>query len=89
MKFVLLVLTILFCATASTAGPLDDLLGEMSGLRGVAWWMEFVAVVSTAIAFVMAALPQGEPGSSWDKVRTLLNYFGNNWGNAKNIVNKG
>ncbi len=85
-RSILLVLLILFFATAASAGPLDDLLGEMSGLTGFAWWVELVALISTALAFIMAALPQGEPGGAWDKTRTLLNYLANNWGNAKNIV---
>jgi hypothetical protein len=53
------------------------------------------AVVSTPAAvagltgFLMAVLPQGEPGSKWDTARTVLNFVAMNWGNAKNLTLKG
>lgn len=85
-RSIVVALLILFTATTVVAGPLDDLFGEMSGLRNVAWWVELVSVISAVIAFSMAILPQGTPGGRWDRVRTFLNYLASNWGNAKNLV---
>lgn len=43
-----------------------------------------VPIVITFAAALMAVLPQGAPGSKWDKIRTFVNYVAMNWGNAKN-----
>ena len=43
-----------------------------------------VSVVIAAAAMLMAILPQGKPGSTWDKIRSFVNYAAMNWGNAKN-----
>lgn len=43
-------------------------------------------IVIAAAAAAMAVLPQGKPGTTWDKVRTFVNYLAMNFGNAKNAV---
>lgn len=45
-----------------------------------------IPVVITACATAMAVLPQGTPGSTWDKIRTFVNYLAMNWGHASNKV---
>lgn len=49
----------------------------------VAYWGPY-AVAAAAAA--MAVLPQGKPGSVWDKIRTVVNFLAMNWGHSKNIV---
>ena len=47
-----------------------------------------IPVVIATAAALMAVLPQGPPGSTWDKIRSVVNYVAMNWGNAKNVVQK-
>ena len=44
-----------------------------------------IPVVISAAAAAMAVLPQGAPGSTWDKIRTFVNFLAMNWGHAKNV----
>ena len=47
-----------------------------------------IPVVIATAAALMAVLPQGTPGSTWDKIRSVVNYVAMNWGSAKNEVQK-
>ncbi len=84
LKHMPLFVALLLVPAASLAGPLDDLVGEMSGLDGAAWWVQLVALVSAGAALAAAVLPVGDPGGKWEKIRVLLNAFAANWGSAKN-----
>lgn len=67
------------------AGPLDELARELIDPEStVGYWAEAVALVSAVAALLVAVLPQGLPGGVWGRVRTLLNAFASNWGNARN-----
>jgi len=67
------------------AGPLDDLVGDVTGLGDAAWWAQLVALGTTLSALITAILPVGTPGDKWSKIRRVLNYIAANWGNAKNL----
>lgn len=84
LKKLSLMILVLLVAVSATAGPLDDLVGEMSGLDSAAWWAQLVALVSAGAALAAAVLPLGDPGGKWEKIRVLLNAFAANWGKAKN-----
>ena len=47
-----------------------------------------ISRIIAAVAILMAVLPQGTPGSTWDKIRSVVNYVAMNWGSAKNEVQK-
>ncbi len=51
-------------------------------VKEIAYW---VPIVISAAAAAMAVLPQGKTGSTWDSIRTVVNYLALNFGNAKNI----
>ena len=55
---------------------------------GISAVVAAVPVIITAAATLMAILPQGAPGSTWDKIRSVVNYVAMNWGSAKNEVQK-
>lgn len=80
----LLLASLLLVATSAGAGPLDDLVGEVSGLDQFVWWAQLVALGSAVCALATAMLPTGLPGTRMDKVRRILNYVACNWGNARN-----
>jgi hypothetical protein len=46
--------------------------------------IDYGPVAVTAAAAAMAVLPQGKPGSTWDSVRSGVNFLAMNFGNAKN-----
>ncbi|WP_428988635.1 hypothetical protein [Methylocapsa aurea] len=103
--FALCVLALLFVGGAAHAAdsltvdlPLPDavptsvvgvlaILGGWVVIIGKAAFSAFgvTGVASAASAF----LPQGEPGSTWDKTRTVINWLALNVKNARNIVLKG
>lgn len=63
------------------------ILGGWAVIIGKAAFSAFgVTGVASAIS---AFLPQGEPGSTWDKTRTVINWFALNVKNARNVVLKG
>lgn len=47
--------------------------------------VHWVPIVISAAAAAMAVLPQGKPGSTWDSIRSVVNWLALNVGNAKNI----
>jgi hypothetical protein len=75
---------ILFIATSIFAGPLDDMVGEVTGGDQLAWWVQLVALGTAVCSLAVAALPKGLPGDKWEKIRRVLNYIAMNWGNARN-----
>lgn len=54
--------------------------------HAIAAFVAAIPVVISTAAALMAVLPQGTPGSSWDKIRTVVNYVAMNWGHSRNIV---
>lgn len=73
---------------AAQAGALDSFLADFLGVDPlVAWYVEAVAAVSGLLGLFLALLPTGIAGGAWDKARTVLNYLGSNWGNARNEDN--
>ena len=55
---------------------------------GISAVVAAIPVVIATAAALMAVLPQGTPGSTWDKIRSVVNYVAMNWGSAKNEVQK-
>lgn len=49
-------------------------------------WALIAPVIVAVSSLLMAVLPQGQSGSFWDIVRTVLNKFALNVGSAKNAV---
>ncbi len=43
-------------------------------------------IIITAAAGAAAALPQGQPGSLWAKIRGVVDFLAMNFGNAKNAA---
>lgn len=55
---------------------------------GISAVVAAIPKIIAAAAILMAVLPQGTPGSTWDKIRSVVNYVAMNWGSAKNVVQK-